>query len=65
MSAIKKLSNGTFDVQDSQGKSLLDRMGGPFSREDVAIEAKRMLDSFDQVDRQIADIIQKLRVDSL
>jgi hypothetical protein len=60
MVTVKELANGTFDVQDADGRSLLDRMGGPFRLQETAEAARRMLDGFDAVDVQIQQINQQL-----
>lgn len=53
---VRELPNGTFDVQDDEGKSLLDRMGGPFYGRETAEAAARMFAGFDAVDRQVQRI---------
>lgn len=57
MATIETLPNGEFDVQDSNGKSVM----GPFRSRETAEAAQRMLNMFDAVDDQIATINRPLR----
>lgn len=58
---VKLLASGQFDVQNAAGESLLGRMGGPFHTQQAAEATARMLTAFDRVDRQIAQMNDRLR----
>lgn len=60
MATVQQLFDGTFDVQNEAGTSLLDAFGGPFRLRETAEAAQRMLNSFDKVEAQIAEINESL-----
>lgn len=63
MSTVKQLPNGKYDVQDADGNSLSVKFGGPFYTQGAADSASRMLNMFDTVEGQIAEINDELRAE--
>lgn len=60
LSTLNPLPDGSFDVQDGEGRSLLDALGGQFRTRDAAEAAQRMLSAFDAVEAQIQTINNSL-----
>lgn len=60
LSTLNPLPDGSFDVQDGEGRSLLDALGGPFRAREAAEAAQRMLSAFDAVDAQLKAINNSL-----
>lgn len=58
---IKPLPDGKFDIQDSSGQSVSEKLGGAFSQREAAEDACRMLDAFDAADSRVSAINDLLR----
>lgn len=58
---VIELPDGTFDVQNDSGQSVLGPFGGPFRQRESAEATARLLNAFEAVDSRIDAINESLR----